>query len=73
MKEKRKLLNRLTTAILKDFRLENIECSKHLFIFVIAEEDLSKPFLFWLEKNCLTVSLIGSVFVFDGRERASGF
>ena len=47
--------------MLKDFRLENIECSKHLFIF--AEEDLSKPFLFWLEKNCLTVSLIGSTCV----------
>ena len=53
MEEKRELFNRLTAAILKDFRLENIECSKHLFIFVIEEEDLSKPFLFWLEKTAL--------------------
>ena len=60
MEEKEKLSNRLKAAILKDFRSENIECSKYQLIFVSAEEVLSKPILFWLKKNCFTVSLIGS-------------
>ena len=34
----RKLSNRLTAAILKDFRLENIECSKYQRIFWTAQE-----------------------------------
>ena len=37
---------RLTVDVIKDFRLENIECSKYQLIFVTAEEVLSKPFLF---------------------------
>ena len=60
MEEKEKLSNRLKAAILKDFRSENIECSKYQLIFVSAKEVLSKPILFWLKKNCFTVSLIGS-------------
>ena len=43
------LSNRLTAAILKDFRLENMECSKYQLIFVTAEEVLSKPILFCLK------------------------
>ena len=59
------LSNRLTAAILKDFRLENMECSKYQLIFVTAEEVLSKPILFCLKikKNCFTFSLIGSTCV----------
>ena len=41
--------NRLTAAILKDFRLENMECCKYQLIFVTAEEVLSKPILFCLK------------------------
>ena len=40
-KKKEELLNRLTAAILKDFPLENTECSKYQLIFVTAEEVLS--------------------------------
>ena len=46
-----KLSNRLTAATLKDFRLENVVCSKYQLIFVSAEEVLSKPFLSWLKKK----------------------
>ena len=63
MEEKENLLNRLMAAILKDSRLKNIECRKYQLIFVTAEEVLSKPFLFWLKKNCLTISLSGFTFV----------
>ena len=63
MEEKEKLSNRLKAAILKDFRSENIDCGKYQLIFVSAEEVLSKPILFWLKKNCFTVSLIGSTCV----------
>ena len=63
------LSNRLTAAILKDFRLENMECSKYQLIFVTAEEVLSKPILFCL-KIKKTVSPFHSsalrVFVFVG-------
>ena len=48
--KKKKILNRLTVAILKDFRLENMECSKYQLIFVTAEEVSSKPILFCLKK-----------------------
>ena len=51
---------RLREAVLKDFRLENIECSKYQLTILTAEEVLSKPFLFSAEKKSLTVSLIGS-------------
>ena len=51
---------RLTVAVLKDFRLENIECSKYQLTILTAEEVLSKPFLFSAgKKKSLTVSLIG--------------
>ena len=67
-RKKEKLLNRLTVAILKDFRLENMECSKYQLIFVTAEEVSSKPILFCLKK--ITVSPFHSlalhVFVFVG-------
>ena len=43
MEEKEKFWNRLKAAVLKDFRLENIECSKYQLIFVTAEEILLKP------------------------------
>ena len=33
------------TAILKDFRLENLGCCKYQLIFVTAENIFSKPFL----------------------------
>ena len=63
------LSNRLTAAILKDFRLENMECSKYQLIFVTAEEVLSKPILFCL-KIKKTVTPFHSpalrVFVFVG-------
>ena len=49
-KEKEKLSNRLTAAILKDLRLEIEQCSKYQLIFVAAKEVLSKPFFFWLKK-----------------------
>ena len=63
-RKKEKSSNRLTAAILKDFRLENMECSKYQLIFVTAEEVLSKPILFCLKiKNCFTFSLIGSMCV----------
>ena len=42
---------RLREAVLKDFRLENIECSKYQLIILTAEEVLSKPFLFSAEKK----------------------
>ena len=48
-KKKEKSSNRLTAAILKDFRLENMECCKYQLIFVTAEEVLSKPILFCLK------------------------
>ena len=51
MEEKEKLSNRLKAAILKDFRSENIECSKYQLIFVSAKEVLSKTILFWLKKT----------------------
>ena len=63
-RKKEKSSNRLTAAILKDFRSENMECSKYQLIFVTAEEVLSKPILFCLKiKNCFTFSLIGSMCV----------
>ena len=68
-KKKEKSSNRLTAAILKDFRLENMECCKYQLIFVTAEEVLSKPILFCL-KIKKTVSPFHSsalcVFVFVG-------
>ena len=39
-----KLSNKLPAPILKDFRLENIDCTKYQLIFVTAEEILSKTF-----------------------------
>ena len=68
-KKKEKSSNRLTAAILKDFRLENMECCKYQLIFVTAKEVLSKPILFCL-KIKKTVSPFHSsalcVFVFVG-------
>ena len=57
-------------AILKDFRSENLECSKNQLIFVTAEEVVSMLFLFRLKKkNCLTVhSLALRMFVFVRRQ-----
>ena len=60
---RKKLSNRLTVAVLKDFRLENIECSKY-HLFWTTQEVLSKPFLSWLKNTYLTVSLISSTCVF---------
>ena len=39
-----KLSNKLPAAILKDFRLENIDCTKYQLIVVTADEILSKTF-----------------------------
>ena len=59
-----KFSNKLTADILKDFRLpENIECSKYQLVFWNTQEVLSKPFLSWLKKNCLTALLISSTCV----------
>ena len=61
----RKLSNRLTAVILKDFRLENIECSKYHLIFWTTQEVLSKPFLSWLKKylpHCFTHQLYVCLF-----------
>ena len=58
-----KLSNTLTGAILKDFCLENIECSKYHLIFVTVKEVSLKPFLSCLKKNCLTISLISCMWV----------
>ena len=41
-----KLSNYIYQAILKDFRLKNIDCTKYQLIFVTAEEISSKTFLF---------------------------
>ena len=60
----RKLSNRLTAAVLKDFRLENIECSKY-HLFWTTQEVLSKPFLSWLKKylpHCFTHQLYVCLF-----------
>ena len=65
---KEKLSNRLAAAILRDFRLENIEWSKCQVIFVTEEEIFSKPFLSCLNKNCLIVSLISSTCIFFCRK-----
>ena len=66
---KEKLSNRLAAAIVRDFRLENIEWSKFQVIFVTEEEIFSKPFLSCLKK---TASLFHSsalhVFFFVGRQ-----
>ena len=73
-KKKEKLSNRLTAAILKEFRLENMECSKYQLIFVTAEEVLSKPFLFWLNKKLFhrfTHRLYVCLFLSD--DNGSGF
>ena len=67
--------NRLTAAILKDFRLENMECCKYQLIFVTAEEVLSKPTLFCLKIKKLfhlfTHRLYVCLFLSD--DNASGF
>ena len=47
---KEKLSNRLAAAILRDFRLENIEWSKCQVMFVTEDEVISKPFLSCLKK-----------------------
>ena len=60
---------RLREAVLKDFRLENIECSKYQLIILTAEEVLSKPFLFSAEKKKAFHSSALRVFVFVGRQR----
>ena len=62
---------RLRQAVLKDFRLENIECSKYQLIILTAEEVLSKPFLFSAEKKKASPfhSSALRVFVFVGRQR----
>ena len=39
-----KLSNKLPAPILKDFRLENIDCTKYQLIVVTADEILSKTF-----------------------------
>ena len=63
---------RLREAVLKDFRLENIECSKYQLIILTAEEVLSKPFLFSAEKKKpFTHRLF--VCLFLSEDSASGF
>ena len=69
-----KLSNRLMAAILKDFRSENLECSKNQLIFVTAEEVVSMPFLFRLKKK--TASPFTHwlyVCLFLSEDSASGF
>ena len=56
-----KLSQRLTAAILKDFRSENIECSKYQLIFMTAEEVSSKLFLSRLRNK--TASLFQRIYV----------
>ena len=74
-KKKEKSSNRLTAAILKDFRLENMECCKYQLIFVTAKEVLSKPILFCLKIKKLfhlfTHRLYVCLFLSD--DNASGF
>ena len=74
-KKKEKSSNRLTAAILKDFRLENMECCKYQLIFVTAKEVLSKPILFCLKIKKLfhlfTHRLYVCLFLLD--DNASGF
>ena len=41
---KKKPSNKLTASILKDCRLENMECNKHQLTFVTTEKVSSKPF-----------------------------
>ena len=74
IKWKKKLSNRLMAVILKDFRSENLECSKNQLIFVTAEEVLSMPFLFRLKKKLphrFTYWLY--VCLFLSEDNASGF
>ena len=65
-----KLSNRLMAAILKDFRSENLKCSKNQLIFVTAEEVVSMPFLFRLKKKTASPfhSLALRMFVFVRRQ-----
>ena len=60
----KKIPNRLTADVFKDFRLENIECSKYQLVCWTAQKVLWKPSLSWLKKKtCLTVSLTSSTCV----------
>ena len=70
---KEKLSNRLAAAILRDFRLENIEWSKCQVIFVTEDEVFSKPFLSCLKKlpHCFTHQLC--MYLFLSEDRPSGF
>ena len=73
-KEKEELSNRLKAAILKDFRSENIVCSKYQLIFVSAEEVLSKFILFWLKKKTVSPFHSSAQRVFVSLDNsASGF
>ena len=60
--QRNSIYNNQPAAILKDFRLENIDCTEYQLIFLTAEEILSKTFLAE-EQNFLTVSLMGSTCV----------
>ena len=44
--QRNSIYNNQPAAILKDFRLENIDCTEYQLIFLTAEEILSKTFLF---------------------------
>ena len=50
---KKKPSNKLTASILKDCRLENIECNKHQLTFVTTEKVSSKPFCSCVKKTTL--------------------
>ena len=74
MEEKEKLSNRLKAAILKDFRSENIECSKYQLIFVSAEEVFFETNSFLAKKKLFhhfTHRLNGCLLSLD--DSASGF
>ena len=49
--------------MVKDFCLENMECSKFQLIFVTAEEVLSKPFLSSLNKKRLPHRFTNQLYV----------
>ena len=70
---KEKLSNRLAAALLRDFRLENIEWSKCQVIFVTEEEIFSKPFLSCLKKTASLFHSSALHVFFLSEDSPSGF
>ena len=62
--------NRLTAAILNDYRLKNIECDKYQLIFVTADLGFLEAISFLAEKTA-SPSHLSALRVFDSVGRQS--